>query len=270
MPDMPTIYGEQLPSKLYKYRSVADEDQLHWLRAMVVYDRFYWPTPPQFNDPFDCAPVYQRMEGREMKENVRALVRRVSPGLNRLNRRAKQRELLNEDEAVYEKRYKDVHEMMQETAVYSLTTKPDSMLMWSHYGCSHQGVCLRFNASVLFNTFSPAGIMGLPVKYSETRPTIVVGRAFAPKTLLQECFLVKATAWSYEREWRFLHYRGKAGVRDFPPDALDGIILGARAGEATETTVRQIISQRTKPIPLFRAHVDRHHFAVTVDFDKPV
>lgn len=263
---MRTIYGEPLPSTLYKYRSVVGEE-LRWLEEMVIRDRFFWPTPPQLNDPFDCAPVYQRLTG---KKDVRALVKRNSPGLNRANRLAKERELLNDDEAAYENRYADVHATMQETAVYSLTTVPDSLLMWSHYGCSHQGICLRFDAGVLFDAFTRAVPMGLPVKYSDNRPTILIGARFDEQILLQKTFLTKASAWSYEREWRFLDYRGNAGVRIFPTDALDGIILGARIGAAAEAAVREIVARRSRPVPLFRAAMDRKHFAITIDFDKPI
>src|SRR5437870_1337088 len=68
-------------------------------------------------------------------------------------------------------------------------------------------------------------------------------------------WLLRASQWEYEREWRMLiplsgATRSVPVVGDtvhlfaLPPTALTGIILGARANFETETAVRNAISRR--------------------------
>jgi hypothetical protein len=44
---------EDLPSKFYKYRSLATEQDRQRLRLVVVESKIYFPPAKFFNDPFD-------------------------------------------------------------------------------------------------------------------------------------------------------------------------------------------------------------------------
>jgi hypothetical protein len=50
--------------------------------------------------------------------------------------------------------------------IYCLTTDPASVLMWSHYGSCHAGICLEFDASI------PVIGNARKVTYVSQRPTI--------------------------------------------------------------------------------------------------
>lgn len=80
---MDTIYDREIPAYIYKYRSIGTHGQRAWLRDVVVGNSLYFSTPDQFNDPFDCAPVYRALQGRDLDKNVHRLVERNFPHLNR-------------------------------------------------------------------------------------------------------------------------------------------------------------------------------------------
>lgn len=49
--------------------------------------------------------------------------------------------------------------------------------------------------------------------------------------------LTKAADWRHEREWRIIDYSGGSGLRDYPPDLLVEVILGARITEKDRADV---------------------------------
>lgn len=91
---MSTIYGQNIPADIYKYRAIDSDDQKRWLSEIVAENRLFFSTPDQFNDPFDCAPVFQPLRGRDLARNAGPLVSRNFPGLSRNERRQKVREML--------------------------------------------------------------------------------------------------------------------------------------------------------------------------------
>jgi hypothetical protein len=153
-----------------------------------------------------------------------------------------------------------VPQVMEETAVYSVASSGEEILMWSHYGGQHSGICLRFRPRSLLDAFGIA----FPVYYSDQRPRIVVGVEDRNEQL-RKMLLTKADFWRYEDEWRFIGWREGAGVRRFPTAALDGIILGARISERSEELVRGWVEARREgPIEILRATLDPQLFRIRV------
>lgn len=261
---MSSIFDKKIPDAVYKYRSLDGDSAKHWLRQIVVESELYFSTPNQFNDPFDCAPVYRPLTAREMKKQAGRLGRRVFPGFNRATRRKKISDLKRTPQEEYRRRLESLQSTMRETGIYSVSANPDSLLMWSHYGLSHRGVCLQFDMRQLINYFTPREILGLPVTYSDERPIVVVGQDNEPQELLRSLFLVKATCWAYENEWRFLHYRGSAGAHAFPASALKAVILGARISDDDAEFVARLIEERKTPIRLIRAMFDEGGFSLNI------
>ena len=261
---MSSIFNQEIPTDIFKYRSLEGKSRA-WLQQTLLEDLLYFSTPDQFNDPFDCYPAYRPLAGRELDENLRPLVRRLFPELSRKQRLAKEGELRRTPPEEYQRRIDIARSAMNESSVYSLSEDPANILMWSHYGSSHRGICLHFDMDVLQRHFVPRGPMGLPVKYSHERPLIVVGLdTEAPRELLQKTFLVKADVWSYEREWRFLHYRGGAGLQRFPSEALKGVILGARISDQDADFLTSLAKERKEPLHLRRAVFDSRAFQLNV------
>jgi hypothetical protein len=108
---------------LYKYRAANK-----FFFDILINNQLYFSTTSDFNDPFDG----------QLKPNEFAL------------------ELKNlgckEDLSQFSRHSQYVEDSINRSAVLSLSTTSDNILMWSHYANSHKGVCLGFNNN-LTNSF---------------------------------------------------------------------------------------------------------------------
>lgn len=97
------------------------------------------------------------------------------------------------------------------TYVCCFSTKLDSTLMWSHYADSNKGICIAYD----FNQWKQGNLQRnllFPVTYSDT-PADVSDLLddkqrklceYPLETAVLCAALNKASAWSYENEWRLL------------------------------------------------------------------
>lgn len=237
-------------TRLYKY-TVFNARAM----ASLVTEKLWFANPSTFNDPFDCvipnhAAVHlERLQGRAA--NQRATAARPHKGesaeIARLIRSLHDR-LLNgasaKDIALAQK-FVDGHDALQSSintfGVLSLSATPKSILMWSHYGAQHSGICLEFERTAT----SKLGTDALPVVYSRLRdldPDPI--QAVPPNR-----FFMKYSGWRYEREWRVLE--STAGLHDFPGRLLS-VICGAQMPGPERETVARIVAglnaSRTKKV----------------------
>jgi Protein of unknown function (DUF2971) len=249
------------PPHFFKYRSLNNDEERERVRRTILHHEIYWAAPSSFNDPFDCAPIFEPPPPNRRREVVHRVVSREMPNASRRERRGRERELLRMPERFYQNNLdRLMPQTMQETGVYSVANRGDDILMWSHYGGSHSGVCLRFRPGRLLDVFQ----VTFPIRYSAERPRIVVGLE-EPTDQLQKLLLTKADFWRYEGEWRFIGWREHPGVRILPADALDGIILGARISDADAERIRGWVEARAEgPIEILRASLDRRLFRIDV------
>ncbi len=227
------------PAKLYKYRPLRTSE--HVDRVLQIIDgHLYAATRSEFNDPFDCAPMVKPNPDREQFRVANLeMIRRENPNANR----AEQRRILS---AVEKRISKDgagiyvleaVNAVLSWAGIISLTEVPDSILMWGHYASEHTGVCIGFKA----RDSNPGVSEALQVIYSEARPTI-----YYPgdkDQLFHNSFLIKASCWEYEREWRIINRYGSGNKRLYP-DALATVIFGARASEAHIKRISEHVAMR--------------------------
>jgi hypothetical protein len=95
--------------------------------------------------------------------------------------------------------------------------------MWSHYASDHQGFCLSFAADCGYFRLAQR------VRYSDSFP--VPSLLFDTDFVLNEkMLLAKSPEWAYEDEWRVIEYieDGDSRSLEYPPDALEEVIFGAR------------------------------------------
>ncbi len=98
-----------------------------------------------------------------------------------------------------------VENVIARRGLYCLTPDPLSILMWSHYGANHTGICLEFHVGNGLFLDAPA------VEYLSEYPTILTEELFTPATV-KSILLTKAECWKYEDEFRLIG----------SPDVLEG------------------------------------------------
>jgi len=258
--DAPRV--EDIPRNFFKYRPLeTNDDQLAWVLETIETGKIYWPSPDQFNDPFDCVPNYILPTGRELRNVVRRLHQKNEPHANRKERRKFTRSSLKIHPRQFAQEFREqMNAHLTGTALYSLALVPDNILMWSHYANSHQGVCLRFDGRKMMEKF----VTGYPVTYVPERPTIRIGLD-EPLDVLEKLILNKSDIWDYEEEWRLVNYNGKAGLRQLAPMTLNAVILGCRIQKASERRIVEAVDRQRPPLALFRAVCDAEQFKVHLE-----
>lgn len=154
--------------------------------------------------------------------------------------------------------------------ILSLTEDRTSLLMWSHYACSHSGFVIGFNSKHAHfeERRGPKDEMRhlRQVEYREERPSMPLSQFDGV-----DVFLVKSSHWAYEREWRIMRALQDASERvddcgtahpvhlfAFPPSAVVEVVLGARMAEANREKLLNLVLSDSRYMHV-RVHEARPH-----------
>ncbi len=191
------------PKTVYKYRSWDDSNH----KKLLIDGEIYMSSPRDFNDPFDCkiSIDYSFLDSDSKKiEYVENLLSRHKKSFNNIDIEKLKETVCNNminDWEGWRHAQVRINENLLNThyGVYSLTTKWDSILMWSHYGNFHKGFCVGFNEENLRNSelFSHGGY----VSYRDDYPRLDFSEKDDLKELQKQIYS-KAKHWVYEAEYR--------------------------------------------------------------------
>jgi len=184
-------------------------------------------------------------------------------------------------------------QLKTDMAILSLSREPLNALMWAHYGQSHTGFVIGFDAESA--GFADRSCNLIPAQfgsivYSNTKPThsfvdpsttLNVGNEYSWRPEIREqldrLFLYKAGVWSYEEEVRVVknvknHEQGRSGqltritagkpprplyAASFPPEAVRRIYLGAcNPLINSDCNFRKLCEAGELSADLFECHVD--------------
>ncbi|MCH4022056.1 MAG: DUF2971 domain-containing protein [Acetobacter sp.] len=137
----------------------------------------------------------------------------------------------------------------EQRGVFCLSASDTNVLMWSHYGDNHQGLCLGYSVPKKIsdsNEYKVSKVDYAGSRIAKTRDldAMLAGDVNSRDAIDEAAYLAKAGAWSYENEWRILGPAGnQKGVLN-----LEEIIFGFRCSEHVQTAIRSIIATLGKPI----------------------
>lgn len=248
---------------LYKYRDLRGGG-LEFLQKTLLEDEIYLAGPADFNDPFDSLPNFDLTGSVESRAKLyERVLARHEPTKTDAERAALAFHLaqnpvmdLGSDEARLQMQHL-FNEVRSQLGVYCVCECADSLLMWSHYGGSHAGVCLEFDSSQW--PFSTAQ----EVLYASEREP--VRRAHeSDERSMEKGLLTKFEGWRYEQEWRVVDFERGPGVHRIPEATLTGIVLGARIDPVHETKILEWVAQRRQRIRVLRAVASDSAFQVDI------
>lgn len=246
------------PPVLYKYRSLSNEGERDRVRKTIESNSIYFPSPNQFNDPYDGA-VPLSLEGTDNEwrkyilRNMKSRMSNLSPAkrLEKANRIIRSGAVEKLDPAISTRTVKHI-------GVYCLSAVNNDILMWSHYADSHRGICLGFRAAPTDLFFRRSQ----KVKYSEQYP---ITRVFDSDELrMQTAILTKSNHWEYEQEYRIIEPQG-SGEYSFPGDLLVSIILGCNISKQNERNVKDWVQARSPPPMLLRATKRSREYGLQIE-----
>jgi hypothetical protein len=254
--------GARPPTYLYKFRSLATDEQQGFVEDILSHHRLYWTPPSAFNDPFDCHPAFVvSATPLQMRRRLHELIERFGPDMPANERRAIYRGIRHKPpEDIISEMSAATRRLRDAMGVLSLSARYDHPLMWAHYADSHRGIGLQFRTT---NPFIHDFGLALPVQYSEERPAINIAAPVGGFDALTKALLAKADYWSYEREWRLIDQH-RSGYHNFSITNLTGLILGAEIPAHLENKVRGWCAEMRSPPRIMRATIDDSRYRINV------
>jgi hypothetical protein len=193
-----------LPTRLFRYRSLAKGDEAVTQELAAIKDNYLWCSDfTKMNDP---------MEGF------------YSPSI-----------LL--------KKHKDAERIMsaildQKTSIgiACFSETKESELMWTHYAGNYGGICIAYSSQRLQKRME-ASVRLVRVAYGDTMPILTAAEARDVEGAARIILSHKKMNWYYEREWRILGQKGKNVIVPGSSHLITQIYLGSRIKREHEAEI---------------------------------
>ena len=238
----------KINNELHRYHTIDE------LLLESLSDNYVWfSDPKKFNDPFDYNLSYN-FENNNPGEIISYLkeIYDKLPDNHHLKRSEKDLLTIKEtwiaNPTLLYKVAENINNCLAKNlGVCCFSEKDDIVLMWSHYGNKHQGLCLTFDIEKdepLFGEFPFA------VEYPETYPQFNAIREKGTEDYLKRLFLyaTKSSEWSYEKEVRIIRNDGNPPFRGavmFAKKALKAIKFGYKSTTDDRNRVKDVLNGAT-------------------------
>lgn len=187
----------------------------------------------------------------------------------------------------------DVNKLDGLAVMTCFTETNDSMLMWSHYANSHEGICVQYDLKNNFDDRCNARGHLYPVIYEDKRP---IKRDISElvdsyrelcraveEDYTYDCglemddilplFLVKGEDWKYEKEWRIIYTKKQLYDEDLKElysgnikfECISAIYLGYRIHPEIRNNILEIcrrISTPERKIRVYQAKLDNEKYKI--------
>lgn len=260
-----------MKKSIYRYRGTNNYSLYE-----VINQEFYFSSPYEFNDPFDCKNLFslENSSNKDWKVFFEKLFIQNRPELSQHERTKLINEILKSG-AQYDKQALNAQweawdhalsEIVKKLGIICFSEKNNDILMWSHYSDSHRGFCLQFDPENLAKSFYVG-----KVKYSNKYPTLKEFANANATGMSNLMLLSKSSHWKYEKEIRLIldteNDQKTPGNRiyKYPPEALTGVIFGLQMQEKDKETIRNILKDRNAEISYFQATKSKNSYSLKIN-----
>lgn len=148
--------------------------------------------------------------------------------------------------------------------VCRFSERNDLLLMWSHYGQKHQGVCLTFDIKGDRDFFKRFYAVEYPEKYPIHNWPRDRGKFHSYRFLIA----TKSKDWEYENEIRVVRNSKNSPFRErveFNPSALAAVHFGYKCSENNISEIKTLLDGKEcyKDVRLFQAELKEQTFGIT-------
>jgi Protein of unknown function (DUF2971) len=249
-----------LPKYLFRYL----RDDVHLIETLTT-PYLWFSDPKALNDPFDLTNVFG---GAASVDDVLWYMDKY--GKCDEARKAELKRLIESGDMSFAEAFTeasaDLHNVyLERIGVCCFSFRNDSLLMWSHYGAGHTGVCLVIHASQLVLNHSL-----IEVQYRTQLPkwNLMQARRLFGESLLynrnfdQVVLGTKYKDWSYEEEYRLIsNTRGKNVIDG---ECIAGIICGARMSQTRIDEITAMVTSFLPGLPVVHAKLDQSTGSVVI------
>lgn len=250
---------------------------------MLKRNEIYFASARSFNDPFDCRIQlrYDKLTRKQLFDRVQRLIKFEHPYLdkNEILGRANDRldqENLRKPETL-QKFWREQNDFRDtKYGIFSLTSDPKNIPMWSHYAKNHTGICVGFSSTKLLSFFKEVekrtGVIFeiLEVEYRNSYPTLIPTLNDETEIILSS-LATKSKKWENESEWRLISYTatGNYQVTNLPVqldnEIICEIILGCRMDETRyEPDITKLFEDKHPNASLLKAEPKQFKFGLDI------
>jgi hypothetical protein len=155
--------------------------------------------------------------------------------------------------------------------VFTVSSRRNRTLMWSHYADKHRGFCVGLDPhhlDVFLQSLGPPNIYSsradpTEVQYAARYPLFIPSR-MSDEDYLEGWFAHKASVWRYEREYRYVVPNIQDRVVTIWSKAITEVILGCEMPPSDREEIIKVISMRDPKPRLFEALRKKHAFGLSI------
>lgn len=239
------INNQQLPQFLCKYRSIESA-------SIALEQKSLWfSSPMSFNDPFDCQ-IIPDTDNTPSEIYEYFVNQNYSPEeASKLAKNASKDHKWGETIAPI------ISDKINSSKICCFTSNEHNILMWSHYGDSHKGLCLKFDVLKDLNFF----LTPLPVNYRRDYPKFNYLRN--QPNIVHDMILSKSIHWSYESEIRVIK-QGLEGALNFDKSSLTEVIFGCNCCYNDINKIKDILIKNSYNVVLKQARVNSNLYELDI------
>lgn len=254
-----------LPELLFRFRSLVPASK-PYVESSIRNSEIYFSPPGDLNDPFDCQlAVDVTGTDKEWLEHVRSsLVLENDRRKKKLSFMERHREAKKYvDQGNHRKLDgKDFAKMTSTFGVACFSGFMNSQLMWSHYADNHRGICLIYKPELDFS-----GLLrrAYEVEYKKEYPQVrLVDFNKLKEVAVNRLLLTKSKDWAYEAEYRLLRAFGAKETVRHSPQALVGVVLGARISQENLKDVTSWLATHPDKPFIHQANLNHGEYGVNI------
>ncbi len=250
----------KLPQRLYKFRTVTTDRDLARVAEIMRDGKLYLASPNQYDDLFESGfSLSLEAPPEQMRQKFADTL--IGQGLNQSQAFAQATKLVSGPHSDAVTVAREMIEKVRDTlGLLSLTSVNDDLLMWAHYADAHRGICLEFDTATDEHLIGAA----MPVRYQQDYPVLDFFKTDAFE-VGHTVALTKSLAWSYEQEWRTLKPDLGRTKAPFPPEALTGIVLGARMEYRRRRAILDLADSLPHEVVIREASVHTDKYSLRID-----
>ncbi len=255
----------------YKYRPLyADKSRgipNQYTRAAIEASEIYYATPKDLNDPFDCNLKLHANDSpdTEWEGYIDNLIIKYPA------REAQLRQIKHDKSWLSHPELRQVGKInsrtiYEESSVFCLSKKPNSIPMFSYYADEHRGLALEFSFSdIEVPCGIPFGDINTPdswydrkvifrdVEYQSHFPELNYIRLNGFPQLTISLMFTKYIEWCHEEEFRIFRRKVPASTVVYDKRLLTRIILGARTEDKDIDLLKSWLHVHPTPVILSKA-----------------
>lgn len=214
---------------LYKYREFNE-----YTEQIILNSELWYANPNDFNDPFDMNLSFkQDYTYKEIASYIKDFIKnhddtKSLPKHEQKQQMKKFSQFASSSQKFVNDQNNILSKMKSQAGVVALSSRKDSILMWSHYASKHTGLIFEFN----FDGFElPLNELPHEVEYIEEYELLSYAEKFKiRKEQMTQILLSKFIDWQYEKEYRIIDLDFQGGKK-FKKEMLTKIIFGLKASD---------------------------------------